>query len=102
MIRTGSFGWLRSTVSSAVMIFVRLAIGSTSVGRRRHSTSPVSTSNTSPARGGRRRCTWNASTPESGTAGVGSPSMSGAGSRGAWGAAGVGGVPTANGTAGAP
>jgi hypothetical protein len=28
--------------------------------------------------------------------------MSGAGSRGAWGADGVGGVPTANGTAGAP
>ena len=66
VIRTGSFGWLRSTVSSAVMIFVRLAIGSTSVGRSRHSTSPVSTSNTSPARGGRRRWMWNASTPESG------------------------------------
>ena len=37
----------------------------------RHSTSPVSTSNTSPARGGRRRWRWNASTPASGDGGRG-------------------------------
>src|SRR5829696_1567909 len=72
-MRTGSLGWLRSTVRSAVMIFVRLAIGSTRSGRWRHSTSPVSTSNTSPARGGLFRWTWKASIPESGTAALAVP-----------------------------
>ena len=38
--------------SSAVIIFVRLAIGSSAAGRRAHSTSPLSTSNRSPAAGG--------------------------------------------------
>src|SRR5215207_4700553 len=79
------------------MIFVRLAIGKTSSGRRRHSTSPVSTSNTSPARGGLRNRTWKASTPPSGTSGTGSASISGAGSRGSSGAPATGGEPTASG-----
>ena len=42
----------RSATSSAVIIFVSDAIGSTRVGSRRHSTRPVSRSNSSPARGG--------------------------------------------------
>src|SRR5919108_243848 len=81
-MRTGSFGRVRSTTSRAVMIFVRLAIGSRSSGRRRHNTSPLRTSNTSPARGGRRRSTWKASTPESRTSGSGGVRVNGPCSRG--------------------
>jgi hypothetical protein len=46
-----------STTSSAVITFVRLATARRSRGRRRHSTSPVSRSKSSPARGGRRKRT---------------------------------------------
>src|SRR5918993_1568692 len=100
-MRTGSFGRLRSTTSSAVMIFVRLAIAATSIGRRRQSTSPVSRSKTSPARGGLRSCTWNASTPPSGTSGTGSASTSAASdARGSVGAAATGGDPAASGRLG--
>ena len=44
------FGTRRATIS-AVIIFVSDAIGSTRVGSRRHSTSPVSRSNSRPERG---------------------------------------------------
>ena len=40
---------MRSTTTSAVMILVRLAIGSTRIGSWRQSTSPLSRSNTRPA-----------------------------------------------------
>ena len=102
MILTASAARVSSTTTSAVMIFVRLAIGRTRSGRRRHSTSPVSRSNTRPARGGFRRRTWTASTPPSGIEGTGSPSINGAGSRGSSGTARADGVPTASANAGAP
>jgi hypothetical protein len=51
VIRTRSSGSVSWLTTSAVMIFARLAIGRTFSGRRRNSTSPLSTSNTSAARG---------------------------------------------------
>ena len=53
MIRTFEPGGTRRATSSAVIIFVSEAIGSTRVGSRRHSTRPVSRSNMRPERGGR-------------------------------------------------
>jgi hypothetical protein len=47
---TLALGFEWATTTSAVIIFVRLAIGSTRVGRRCHSTLPVRTSNSSPLR----------------------------------------------------
>jgi hypothetical protein len=50
-MNTLSFGRASLTTSSAVIIFVRLAMGSGVSGWRRHSTWPVFTSNRRPARG---------------------------------------------------
>ena len=77
-MRTGSLGRVRSTTISAVMILVRLAIGSRCSALRRHSTSPVLTSISSAARGCLRKCSRKASTPSRRTAG-------GAGGTGVWG-----------------
>ena len=54
-------GGTRSVTTSAVIIFVSEAIGSTRVGARRHSTRPVSMSNISPARGWCLKRTWTGS-----------------------------------------
>ncbi len=53
VMRALAFPGTRSTTTSAVIIFVSDAIGSTRVGRCRHRTRPVSTSNSRPARGAR-------------------------------------------------
>jgi hypothetical protein len=53
--RTVSSASKRSTASSAVMIFVRLAIGRTAVARCRHRIVPSSKSNARPAFGPRLR-----------------------------------------------
>ena len=55
VMRAVAFPGTRSTTTSAVIIFVSEAIGSTRVGRCRHSTRPVSTSNSRPERGGFRK-----------------------------------------------
>src|SRR4051795_8188011 len=55
----------RRATSSAVIIFVSEAIGSTRVGARRHSTRPVSMSNSSPDRGGWRKWTRTGTPPTS-------------------------------------
>ena len=64
-MRISSLACLCSTTSSAVMIFVRLAIGVRFSGLRRQSTSPVVRSTTMPARGGSLKRRWNASAPAS-------------------------------------
>ncbi len=71
MIRTRLPAGTRWTTSSAVIIFVSDAIGSTRVGSWRHSTRPVSRSNSSPERGGflKRRLTRSPA-PSSRTASV--------------------------------
>ena len=56
VMRTFAPGGTRRATSSAVIIFVSEAIGSTRVGSRRHSTRPVSRSNSRPERGGRLKC----------------------------------------------
>ena len=53
MIRTVSLGLVCVATRSAVIILVRLAIGTTSVGFLDHSTWPVLTSNSSPLFSGR-------------------------------------------------
>ena len=81
MIRTGSDGFAREVTTSAVMIFVRLAIGSDVSGLHLNSTSPDETSNTSAARGGLRMRMWKESTPVIGTSGTGWSRTRGDGSR---------------------
>ena len=49
-IVTMSRGWVFSTTSSAVMSFVRLAIGRTRCGSRDHRTRPLASSNARPER----------------------------------------------------
>ena len=84
------------------MIFVRLAIGQDE--QRPVAPQHVARVHVEDKPRARRspRRTWKASTPESGTAGVGSASISGAGSRGASGAGATGGEPTASGGLAAP
>ena len=101
-MRTGSGGRVCSTTTSAVMIFVRLAIGSTRSGSWRQSTSPLSRSNTSPARGGLRSPRWKASTAPRSTSGTGSASTIASGSVGAGVEARTGGVCMAIGSPLAP
>jgi len=57
VITTCSLGRTRAATISAVIILVKLAIGSTRFWLRRHSTRPVLTSNSSPLDRGSFRCT---------------------------------------------
>ena len=77
VIRTGSFGLARArSTSSAVMIFVRLAIGSTRSGRCAPQHLARVRRRTRARRAAAcRSCTWKASTPASGTSGAGSASI---------------------------
>src|SRR5215212_2049861 len=67
-MRTKSCGLVIVATTTAVITFVRLAIGRGSSGLRRHRTSPLARSNTIPARGGRSlKWTSKASSPSSAT-----------------------------------